>query len=327
MPSDATAPPPPPIVAPPAAGFPLSRVDAAFESLTRGNLAVSVTVLRDGQPIYRRAGGTTIGGTQVTTTTPLVLASVSKLITSLTIARLVEQHLVELDAPVPWTALGIAHDPAWDTVTPRELLGHTSGMPVARESWLNDPGSCAIPLQEAMASPPRATRGKWVYSNGNYCALGLLAAHAGGAPRDTLAHTLALDALTTPGAHLTTDTPLPTDGPYAKGVARLERLGGAGTWMASTDTVAEIVAAVTPEDQTTMAYPAVMVDQYGWGHTGTVDGAKACAWRLDGGRTVVVAVVAGNRPSTGGGLCDLLVPAVNDDLGLVAQGKPHRLPD
>jgi CubicO group peptidase (beta-lactamase class C family) len=325
-PAGTTALPPPPLVAPPAAGA-LPAVDNAFEGLRHGNLAVSITVLRDGAPIYRRAGGTTLGGEQVTTATPMVLASVSKLITSLTIARLVEQRLIDLDAPVPWTAMGIAHDPAWDSVTPRELLGHTSGMPIARDSWLNDPGSCAVPLQEAMAAPPRAARGTWVYSNGNYCALGLLAEHAGGLPREVLARQLALDALTTHGAHLTTDAPAPADGPYAKGVARLERLGGAGTWMASTDTIAEMLAAVTAGDQLTMAYPAVMVDQYGWGHTGTVDGAKACAWRLDGGRTEIVAVVAGNRPGSGGGLCDLLLPALHADLGLADLGKPHRLPD
>jgi hypothetical protein len=71
----------------------------------------------------------------------------------------------------------------------------------------------------------------------------------------------------------------------------------------------------------------VMVDQYGWGHTGTVDGAKACAWRLEGGRTEIVAVVAGNRPSSGGRLCDQLLPALSTDLGQADLGKPHRLPD
>ncbi len=138
---------------------------------------------------------------------------------------------------------------------------------------------------------------------------------------------MALDALVDHDAHLTTDAPLPTDGPYVKGVARLERLGGAGTWMASSDTIADMIAAVTPDDLVTMAYPAVMLDQYGWGHTGTVDGAKACAWRLEDGRTELVALVAGNRPSTGGRLCDLVLPALASDLGLGDLGVPHRLPD
>jgi D-alanyl-D-alanine carboxypeptidase len=302
-------------------------VNGLFESLTHGNQAVSITVLRDGAPIYRRAGGTTAGGGQVTTSTPLVLASVSKLITSLTVARLAEQHLVDIDAPVPWTAMGIAHDPAWDTVTARELLTHTSGMPVADSTWFDDPGSCAIPLQDALARPPRATRGTWRYSNGNYCALGLLIEHLTGQRRDTVARELALDALAAHDAHLTTEAVAPTDGPYVKGVARLERLGGAGTWMASSDTIADMLAAITPPDLETMAYPAVMTDQYGWGHTGTVDGAKACAWRLEDGRTEVVALVAGNRPSSGGRLCDQLLPALAGDLGLPVLGVPHRLPD
>jgi hypothetical protein len=68
-----------------------------------------------------------------------------------------------------------------------------------------------------------------------------------------------------------------------------------------------------------------MADQYGWGHTGTVDGAKACAWVLDGGRTIVVGVISGNRPSTGGRLCDALVSALAVDLGEWA-GEPVRTP-
>ena len=136
-----------------------------------------------------------------------------------------------------------------------------------------------------------------------------------------------LDALPAGGAHLTIDSPALTDGPYGKGVARLERLGGAGTWMASSTTVARMVEAITPVDLTTIAYPAVMTDQYGWGHTGSVDGAKACAWRMEAGRTVVVAIVAGNQPGTGGRLCDLIVPALATDLDLPAAGEPHRLPD
>ncbi len=304
----------------------LTHLDAAFDTLLGGNLAVAVTVVRDGLPVYRHAVGATLGGGQVTTATPMVLASVSKLITAETVAKLVEAHRLELDTAVPWSAMGIAHDPAWDTVTVRELLTHTSGMPIARESWLNDPGSCAIPLQAALASPPRGWRGTWVYSNGNYCALGLLVEHVTGLARDAAARQLVLDPLHLTDAHLTTDGPVAGDGPYAQGIRRLERLGGAGTWMASTDTVAMMVAQMTPEDHDTLVYPGIFTDQYGWGHTGTVDGAKACAWQLEGGRTTIVAIVAGNRPDSGGGLCDVVVPALAGDLGLGA-AKPVRLPD
>lgn len=302
----------------------LPHLDAAFDTLVRGNAAVSVTVVSANGSAYKRASGRTLGGQPVTASTPMVLASVSKLITSLTIARLVEAGRLTLDARVPWTAMGLQHDPAWDGVTVRELLDHTSGMPIARDSWFDLAGPCSIPLEEALAQPPRPQRGKWAYSNGNYCALGLLISYVTSERLDSAARQLVLAGLHAGDAHLTTDQPLASDGPYAKGVARLERLGGAGTWMASSDIIATIVAAATDADMTTLAYPAVMTDQYGWGHTGTVDGAKACAWRLSGD-TTIVAIVAGNRPDSGGRLCDLLVPALAADFGITL-GKPDRQP-
>ena len=297
----------------------------AFDHLIGGNAAVSVTVWRDHAPVFAKAAGPTIGGQPLTPESPMVLASVSKLITSLTVARLVESGAIVVDAPVPWDQMGIPHDPVWDTVTVRELLGHTSGMPKAQNSWLNDPGSCAIPLTAAVSFPPTGTRGRWTYSNGNYCALGLLIEAVSGTDRGAAAQTFVFDPISVTGPHLTTAGDQPADGPYAKGTARLERLGGAGTWMAGTDDLAAMMDSVTPDDFATMGFPATMSDQYGWGHTGTVDGAKACAWVMDGGRTVVVGIVSGNRPSTGGGVCDVLVTAVAVDLGIWAD-RPHRLP-
>ena len=83
--------------------------------------------------------------------------------------------------------------------------------------------------------------------------------------------------------------------------------------------------AVSDDDRVTLAYPGVMRDQYGWGHTGTVDGAKACAWVMEDGRTVVVGLVSGNEPSSGSELCDALVSALAIDLGEYA-GEPVRTP-
>ncbi|MEO6126386.1 MAG: serine hydrolase domain-containing protein [Ilumatobacteraceae bacterium] len=304
-------------------GFP--ALTGAFESLVRGNAAVSVTVWRDHTPVFAVAAGNTLGGGLMTPDSPMVLASVSKLITSLTIARLVETGVILVDQPAPWDQMGIAHDPAWNDVTVRELLGHTAGMPKAQNSWLNDPGSCAISLTAAISRPPTISRGTWLYSNGNYCALGLLIEAVTGIDRGLAAQRFVFDPIGVTGPHLTTDGDQPTDAPYAKGTARLERLGGAGTWLASTDDLAAMMDNVTPTDYATMSYPATMLDQYGWGHTGTVDGAKACAWVMDQGRTVVVGIVSGGRPSTGGGVCDTLIPAVASDIGIWAD-KPERLP-
>jgi hypothetical protein len=129
------------------------------------------------------------------------------------------------------------------------------------------------------------------------------------------------------GPHLTIDGSGPDDAPYAKGVARFDRLGGAGQWMMSTDDIAALLAAVTAADREVLAYPAVITDQYGWGHTGSVDGAASCAWILGDGSTIVAATVAGPRPSSGGGVCDVVVPAAAADAGLPYRGEPVRLPD
>ena len=305
---------------------PLPHLANAVQLLRADNAAASVTVWRDHVPIFNAASGTTNDGTPMTSDSPMVQASVSKLITALTIARLAEQHLVDVAGPVPWDRMGIAHDPGWDDVTVRELLDHTSGMPKAQNSWLNDPGSCAIPLTTALSLPPRATRGEWTYSNGNYCALGLLIETVTGARRDSAADLLVFAPIGVTGAHLSTDGVLANDAPYSKGVARLERLGGAGTWLASTDDLAAMLDSVTSADLATLHFPGIIVDQYGWGHTGTLDGAKSCAWVIEGGRTIVVATVSGEKPSTGGKVCDIVTPSLALDLGIWAD-TPVRTPD
>ena len=303
----------------------LTFLRAAVDALVVDSPDVSVTVLRDGLPILAVADGPAVDGSAITTDTPFVVASVSKLVTALTVARLAEAGMVEVGAPVPWTAMGLAHDPSWDAVTVRDLLDHTSGMPVAQPSWLGEPGSCSIPLAAALALPPTPTRGTWRYSNGNYCALGLLVEHVTGARLDAAAAQLVFGPAGITGPHLSVDGPQPGDAPYAKGVARLERLGGAGTWLASTDDLAAMLLSIRAADGATLMWPGIMADQYGWGHTGTVDGAKACAWVMDGGRVVVVGAVSGPRPASGGELCDVLVSALAVDLG-VWSGEPFRTP-
>ncbi len=255
----------------------------------------------------------------------MVVASVSKLLTATLIARLHETGLIDVDAPVPWASMGLVAHPGWNDVTPRELLNHTSGMPVVRREWFVPSGDCASFLPTLLVDPPQSHRGKWTYSNGNYCALGLLVSAVTGLPLDQAAQSLVLDPIGASGVHLTTGGQLPTDVGYALGVERLARLGGAGTFIASTDDVAAVLDSITPADRGVMTWPGLFIDQYGWGHTGTVDGAVSCAWIMESVRTIVVATIAGNRPGTGGAVCDRVVVAVADDLGTPA-GKPDRLP-
>lgn len=311
--------------APPSTQPVFAATEAAFETLAAANRAASLTVLRDGQPVVARASGRTIDGNPARPDSPMVVASLSKLVTALVIARLDQRGAVDIDAPVPWGELGIATHPAWSDVTVRELLDHRSGMPVVRSSWFDGSGDCASFVPTILTTSPTDTRGTWRYSNGNYCALGLLAAQRGGAPLDELARELVFEPLGLRGPHLTKNGQEPTDIGYSLGVGRFDRLGGAGGFIASTSDLAGALATMSADDRLSMTWPGVMTDQYGWGHTGTVDGAKACAWSLEGGRTVAVAAIAGNAPGSGGAVCDQIVPAVAADLGLGA-GPPDRTP-
>ena len=304
----------------------LTATNRAFDRLADDNPAASLTVRRDGRTILQRASGTTIDGTAATSDAPMVVASVSKLVTALLIARLDQGGILDLDAPTPWAVAGLLPHPGWSDVTPRELLAHTSGMPVVRRQWFERSDDCRSFLPTLLGEPPRAHRGEWTYSNGNYCALGLLVEELASMPLDRAAQVFLFDPLGATGAHLTTGGQLPTDVAYALGVDRLDRLGGAGSFIVSTDDLAVLFGSITPADRETLTWPGVFIDQYGWGHTGSVDGAVSCAWTIEDERTVVVATVAGADPSTGGGVCDRIVPAIAADLGLPPAGEPDRSP-
>jgi D-alanyl-D-alanine carboxypeptidase len=300
-------------------------LEAAVYTLALGNVAVSASVHHDGAAPWGMAAGRRADGAEVTSDTPFVIASVSKLITALSIARLVERGVLTPDTTVDWNLLGLRADPQWADVTVRELLDHTSGMPINRASWLDDPGPCSIPLQEALLDPPTIARSTWQYSNGNYCALGLLVEALTGESLDAAADELVFTPAGVSGPYLSTEGLRPDSAPSPRGVARLARLGGAGTWLASTDDLVAVLDDVTDTDLAVLRWPGIILDQYGWGHTGTVDGAKACAWVMDGGRTTVAAVVSGPTPASGGDVCDAIIPALASDLGIWA-GEPLRTP-
>jgi D-alanyl-D-alanine carboxypeptidase len=301
----------------------LVATNAAFDRLASSASAASITVIRDGQPIMRKATGTTIGGDPVTSDTPMVVASVSKMLTAIGLSRLAQNGPLELDQPVPWAFLGLHPHTGWGGVTPRDLLGHAAGMPVVRTSWFTGEGSCAQYLPALIAGAPRGHRGTWTYSNGNYCALGLLVEFLTGEPLNDALDDLVFDPNDLSPARLSTDGQLPDEVGHRRGVARLSRLGGAGTLIVSTDSIAGALATLTPADRQSLHWPGGFIDQYGFGHTGTVGGAVACAWVLEGGRTVVAATISGERPATGGAVCDAIEPALGSDLGFWA-GTPSR---
>ena len=121
------------------------------------------------------------------------LASVTKVVTALTAATMIEDGLLDPEAPVA-EHLGSPH-PA---ITARHLLTHTSGLPPVMPLWRIE-GSredrlAAIRRAELDAAPGTAH----AYSCIGFILLGTLLEHLGGAPLPELARRRVLDPV---GAH------------------------------------------------------------------------------------------------------------------------------
>jgi CubicO group peptidase (beta-lactamase class C family) len=117
------------------------------------------------------------------------LASMSKLFTTVTLMRLVERGLVDLDAPVasyiPEFAAG-----GKETVTVRHLLTHTSGLPAFRPLYSEFP-TPETRLAGALATPPTAGShpgDQYVYSDLGLIALGVLVERKTGLALDEAVH-------------------------------------------------------------------------------------------------------------------------------------------
>jgi len=132
-------------------------------------------------------------GRPMTDSTPIGVASVSKLVFSLAWIRLVQDGKLPLDAPIggilkSWRLPPSSFDPAG--VTPRRLLSHTAGL-----SMLSVPcfaRDSARPTEAEVLSGKAGDRGKvelvaapgarWSYSGGGYTLLQLAAQDATGMP-------------------------------------------------------------------------------------------------------------------------------------------------
>jgi CubicO group peptidase (beta-lactamase class C family) len=95
-------------------------------------------LIKDGSIVLKKGYGFRDLAAQapVTTATLFSIGSISKSFTALGVARLVDQHQVDLDAPVIRYVpdLRLSDPQATQAVTLRQLLSHTSGLP-ADEQW------------------------------------------------------------------------------------------------------------------------------------------------------------------------------------------------
>ena len=170
-----------PVVAEPLTTEQKLEIDSAVARiLNAGDVpSASIAIVTDGKLDYARAyGDQRLDGTTATTTARYPIASISKQFTAAAILLLVEDGKLSLDDKVSKYLPKLT---GADTITIRELLGHTSGI---RDYWPQDYSF------EEMTKPttPKAILDHWAkapldfapgskrqYSNTGYTAAGLIA--------------------------------------------------------------------------------------------------------------------------------------------------------
>lgn len=127
--------------------------------------------------VHLRGFGAATDGRAVTGDTPFVIGSMSKTFTAMAAMQLVEQGRIDLDAPaqryLPW--FRVADSVASRTITVRQLLLHTSGIPTAAPRATGDDRTLASHVralrQVSLASAPGAEHR---YASPNYLVLGAI---------------------------------------------------------------------------------------------------------------------------------------------------------
>jgi CubicO group peptidase (beta-lactamase class C family) len=211
---------------------------------------------------------------------------------------LLDRGVIGLDDPI--TAHLTAAGSAWDDVTVRHLLTHTSGM----THWGDQPGfnaAAAIPADERLrlflAAPrPEPAGERFHYSSPGYIVLGAVLAAASGRSYPDLAHELVIDPLGLAETHLGSPGPGPVARGYRDGQPvpswDLGSMPGTGDVWSTTGDLARFVSALhtgglLPPSVQPLLYgvrvpaadetPArVRAEGYQGGHfVGTIDGQSA----------------------------------------------------
>lgn len=107
--------------------------------------AAQVAVIEDGRITTSRSWGIDRHGKSATKDTVFRVASITKVVTAMTVLNLVEQGKWDLDQPLSkyWVDPDLADDPRSDLLTTRLVLQHRTGLPNWREGKLKfdfDPG-------------------------------------------------------------------------------------------------------------------------------------------------------------------------------------------
>ncbi len=156
----------------------------------KGIAGLSVAVVADDGSSWSAGFGSAGTGRAVTPETPFVIASVTKVFTSMAVMKLVEEGLVDLDKPIGTYVPEMAgrHYPGSRPPTVRELLTHHGGLAsdILKGNLYDGPAAgyttafmqhIALIAEQPMTEPPRTL---YHYSNIAYLLLGALVADVSG---------------------------------------------------------------------------------------------------------------------------------------------------
>lgn len=296
-----------PAVAPDAAAGAFAKFDRLIgqETLGKGALTVGIAIAYNGQIVHQATYGLedARNGVPPTPASRFRIASISKVFTATVVMQLVETGVVSLDETfLPSLGVRLA-DPRAANITVRQLLSHTSGLQVGQPVFFRgrvstwQEASVAV-LAEPLESDPGTT---YKYSNANFTLLGSLIEQRTGLTYEQAVHDYLLTPLGLTGMRLagTFDTQIgDVYHPSTAGRNYMESLGPAGQWIASPTEVMQLLLAL----QNSVPVSAALVDlmrtpvdtvepnpqwRYGlglrlrsdgtWGHSGTLEHAKAMA--------------------------------------------------
>lgn len=167
------------------------RLDTALEQIVRDQqiTGLAAGIVRDGRLAYAQGFGVTRLGDAHTPVTPETLfhmASITKLFVATSVMQLWEEGKVDLDSPitryVPYFEL---NDARYKSITVRQMLTHTSGMPDVKDYlWYKpeyDEGALERYVRGLRNQNLRSDPGlKFAYSNMAYEVLGELVSKVSG---------------------------------------------------------------------------------------------------------------------------------------------------
>jgi CubicO group peptidase (beta-lactamase class C family) len=327
--------------------------DAAIKlhTLDAGSRDVSAAVVFEGQVVHTFAASTSKSSRQVNVDTSFRIASISKILTAVTVLKLVEQGELELDEPIVGLiadSLGVSlADERARNITIRQLLSHTSGISNFLKIFFDagaydQMGMLTVALGETLASEPGST---FKYGNVSYVLLGKAIEQATGLSYQDATRQLVLAPLGLQSFRLVGTYDFgPNDALHAVSGNRtyMEQLGPAGAWVATATDVAKLLDSLDPQSASVhvisskymelMKVPATPVPvgplwDYGlglrlfvsgeWGHSGSIENVHSMVINRPDGLTVSV-LVNGTKPKE----TDDLIGAINDAVLAARTGIP-----